>query len=58
MFQLLALVVDALGSVLGLVLAVTGPFRYVPYLIIPAVVAAALIGVSVYRLRRASKKGT
>lgn len=39
-----------------LVDAVTGPFRYLPYLILPVVVAAALIALIVYRLRRHSKK--
>lgn len=41
---------------LTVVYAVTGPFRYVPYLIIPLVLAAALIGLAVYLLRRTSKK--
>ncbi|HYP45071.1 MAG TPA: hypothetical protein VEQ66_07750 [Propionibacteriaceae bacterium] len=53
MHQLLLHVVALIGAVAGD--AVTGPLRYLPYLLVPAVVAAASIAVGIFFLRRTSK---
>lgn len=37
-------------------LDLTGPARYLPNLILPLALAAAIVGVLVYLLRRASKR--
>ena len=37
-------------------LDVTGPARYLPTLVLPLALAAAIIGLLVYLLRRASKR--
>lgn len=37
-------------------LDLTGPARYLPNLVLPLVVAAAIVGLLVYLLRRSSKR--